>query len=593
MKIVLKPTVSRQASRRLAFAVLACAGLALALSACSPGSRTDTGTGDSGSGDSAIKPADLVLKGGKIVTVDDGNPEVEALAARDGMIVALGTSAEIAAYIGDNTEVIELEGQLAVPGFIEGHGHFMSLGDAKIQLDLRSANSWQDILDQVARAAAEAAPGEWIRGRGWHQEKWTGTPQPNVEGFPVHASLSALTPDNPVLLTHASGHALFANAKAMALAGVDATTPDPPGGEILKDTQGQPMGLFRETAEELIHNALSSSSEDEGRKMAQLASEECLAKGITSFQDAGSSFDEVALLRQLADEGELGVRLWMMIRASNEALAANLAAAKTVAEGDSHFAVGGIKLSIDGALGSRGAWLLEPYSDSPASTGLNLVPVDVAQETAELAIEHGVQLCIHAIGDRANREVLDLFEGAFAAHPDKKDLRWRVEHAQHLHLDDIPRFVELGVIASMQSVHCTSDGPWVPDRLGDQRSEEGAYVWQKLMQSGAVVMNGTDVPVEDVDPIANFHSAVTRLMSNGSQFYPDQKMSRMEALKSATANAAYGVFEEHLKGSLEVGKLADITVLSKDIMTVPDDEISTASVVFTIVGGKVAYRHTS
>ncbi|MEM7355957.1 MAG: amidohydrolase [Acidobacteriota bacterium] len=540
-----------------------------------------------------VEPADLVLRGGKIVTVDEANPEVEALAARDGVIIALGTSAEIEAYVGEGTEVVDLAGQLAVPGFIEGHGHFMSLGDARIQLDLRQATTWQDIVDQVAAAAAAAAPGEWIRGRGWHQDKWQAAPEPNVEGFPVHAGLSAVSPDNPVLLTHASGHAAFANAKAMELAGVDASTPDPPGGEILKDADGQPMGLFRETAEELLHAARSrdsQASDSESRKKAKLASDECLAKGVTSFQDAGSSFAEVEFLRGYAEEGELGVRLWMMIRASNEELAEKMAAAKTRAVGDSHFAVGGIKLSIDGALGSRGAWLLEPYTDSPESTGLNLVPVDVARETADLAIEHGVQLCIHAIGDRANREVLDLYEEVFAAYPDKTGLRWRVEHAQHLHLEDIPRFVDLGVIASMQTVHCTSDGPWVPDRLGDQRTEEGAYVWQKLMGSGAVVMNGTDVPVEDIDPLANFHSAVTRQMPDGSIFYGEQRMTRMEALEATTLSAAYGAFEEELKGSLEVGKLADITVLSKDILTVPEDEIRTTDVVYTIVGGQIAYR---
>ncbi|MEM7582504.1 MAG: amidohydrolase [Acidobacteriota bacterium] len=579
MKIVSTPTCLGPATRM----PVACAILLIAVIL----------TGCDTSVEPVVESADLVLRGGKIVTVDDSNPEVSALAARNGMIIALGSDEEVAAFIGDATEVIELEGQLAIPGFIEGHGHFLSLGDAKIQLDLRFADSWQDILDQVAAAAAEAAPGEWIRGRGWHQDKWSSVPEPNVEGFPIHASLSELTPHNPVLLTHASGHAVFVNAKAMQLAGVDALTPDPQGGEILKDAQGRPMGLFREEAESLIQAARTAASDSEGRKKAQLATEECLTKGVTSFQDAGTSFEEIALLRQLADEGKLGVRLWMMIRDSNEALAANLASVKTFAKGNSHFAVGGVKLSIDGALGSRGAWLLEPYTDSPASTGLNLIPLESARETAEMAIEHGVQLCIHAIGDRANREVLDLFAETFAAHPDKQDLRWRIEHAQHLNLDDIPRFVELGVIASMQTVHCTSDGPWVPDRIGDQRSEDGAYVWQKLMQSGAVVMNGTDVPVEDIDPIANFHSAVTRLMSNGLRFYPDQKMTRMEALRSTTANAAYGVFEEHLKGTLEVGKLADVTVLSKDIMTVPEDEILTASVVATIVGGKVAYRSSS
>ena len=574
MGIVSKLTVSSAG-----FLPAGCLFLAfLGLGGCEPG----------GGGE---EPADLVLLGGKIVTVDDANPQVEALAARGGRIVAVGSDAAIRAYVGEGTEVLELEGRLAVPGFIEGHGHFMGLGDSKIQLDLRAATVWQDVVDQVAAAVAEASPGDWIRGRGWHQDKWSAVPEPNIEGFPLHETLSAVSPENPVLLTHASGHALFANAKAMDLAGVDGETPDPQGGEILKDAAGNPMGLFRETAQDLIHAARSDQPlADEGRRMARLASEECLTKGVTSFQDAGSSFETVDFLRRLAAEGELGVRLWMMIRDSNEALAEKLAAAKTKAVGDSHFAVGGIKLSIDGALGARGAWLLEPYSDSPGSTGLNLVPVEVARETAELAIEHGVQLCIHAIGDRANREVLDLFAETFAAHPDKRGLRWRIEHAQHLHPDDIPRFVELDVIASMQTVHCTSDGPWVPDRLGDQRSEEGAYVWQKLLRSGATIMNGTDAPVEDVDPIANFRSAVTRQLSDGSLFYPEQRMGRMEALRATTLNAAYGAFEEDLKGSLEVGKLADVTVLSKDIMTIAEEDIPTAGVVYTIVGGEVAFR---
>ena len=572
----------RKVSNPTATALLLACLTAAGLTACGPGTS-----------EPEVPPADLVLLGGKIVTVDDAGRVVEALAARGGKIVALGTRAEVEPHAGDGTEVIELEGRLAIPGFIEGHGHFLSLGDSRIQLDLTTAGNWNGIVDQVAAAAAAAAPGEWIRGRGWHQDKWDAAPEPAVEGFPVHDSLSAVSPDNPVHLTHASGHALFANAKAMELAGIGSATADPPGGEILRDAKGRATGLFRETAEDLIHRARSADGvtpPEELRRMARLASDECLAKGVTSFQDAGSDFGEIEFLRGLADEGALGVRLWMMIRDSNEALRENLAAAKTSAGDNGHFAVGGIKLSIDGALGARGAWLLEPYSDSPESTGLNLVPLDVAVETAELAIEHGVQLCIHAIGDRGNREVLDLFEATFAAHPDKTDLRWRVEHAQHLHLAEIPRFAELGVIASMQSVHCTSDGPWVPDRLGEQRSEEGAYVWRKLIESGATVMNGTDVPVEDVDPIANFHSAVTRLMRTGEAFYPDQVMSREEALASYTKHAAYGAFEESIKGTLEVGKLADVVVLSKDILTVPEDEISGARVLYTIVGGEVAYR---
>ncbi len=258
--------------------------------------------------------------------------------------------------------------------------------------------------------------------------------------------------------------------------------------------------------------------------------------------------------------------------------------------GKGHLTVRAIKRSIDGALGSRGAWLLEPYSDKPDSTGLNTTSVDDITKTAELALKHGYQLCVHAIGDRANRETLNIFEAAFKANPDKKDLRWRVEHAQHLNPSDIPRFGALGVIASMQGIHCTSDAPYVLARLGAQRAEEGAYVWQKLMKSGAVIANGTDAPVEDVDPIPSFHASVSRKLKDGSVFYGDERMSRMEALKSYTINGAFAAFEEGSKGSLTAGKYADIVVLSKDIMTIPEDEIPSAQVMYTIVGGKVRYK---
>jgi hypothetical protein len=541
----------------------------------------------------APEAADLVLLNGKIVTVDESVPQVEALAARDGLIVAVGTTAEIERYAGPDTERIDLEGRLGVPGFIEGHGHFLGVGDSRIQLDLRAAGTWDEIVARVAAAAAEAEPGAWIRGRGWHQDKWDAVPEPAVEGFPVHDSLSAASPENPVLLTHASGHALFANARAMELAGVDASTPDPPGGEILRGPDGRPTGLFRENAEELIHAARGGGEGlAEVRKMVELASVECLAKGVTSFQDAGTSFEDVALLRQVADEA-LGIRLWMMVRDSNEELAAGIGALRDETRGDRRLTVGGIKVSVDGALGSRGAWLLEPYTDKPDWTGLETVPMESVRETAEIAVDHGVQLCIHAIGDRANREVLDVYEETFAAHPDKTDLRWRIEHAQHLHPDDIPRFGELGVIASVQTVHCTSDGPWVPDRIGDRRAEEGAYVWRKLIETGAHVLNGTDVPVEDVSPIANFHAAVSRRLPDGSRFYPDQVLGREEALRTATLDAAWGVFEEDVKGSLSAGKLADVVVLSNDILTIAEDDIPATRVDLTILGGEVVYRRSS
>jgi predicted amidohydrolase YtcJ len=285
------------------------------------------------------------------------------------------------------------------------------------------------------------------------------------------------------------------------------------------------------------------------------------------------------------------VRLWMMIRAANADLMRNVDAYRVVGYGNNQLTVRAIKVTADGALGSRGAWLLEPYTDKPDSTGLTPAAVQTLPETAQIAVDHGMQLCVHAIGDRANREVLNIYETAFRKNNrNGRDLRWRIEHAQHISAADIPRFGQLGVIASMQTNHCTSDGTWVPDRLGAARSEEGAYVWQKLMKSGAIVNNGTDAPVENVDPIPNYYSAVTRMLSNGQAFYPDQRMSRMEALKAYTLQNAIAAFEEDIKGSLTLGKLADITVLTKDITTVPDEEIKSAKVAYTIIGGKVVYR---
>jgi predicted amidohydrolase YtcJ len=537
----------------------------------------------------AEEPADLVLRGGKIVTVDDSKPEAEAVAIRGGTFVAVGTNQEIEPYVGASTEVIELDGKLAIPGFIEGHGHFMGVGRAQMQLDLMGTKNWDEIVAMVAEAVEKAEPGEWIHGRGWHQEKWDKTPEPNVDGLPLHHSLSEVSPDNPVLLRHASGHATIANAKAMELGSVTKDTRPPSGGEIVRDAKGNPIGVFRETASGLVSPS-SDWNETTATKQALLAAEECLSKGITSFQDAGSSARTIDLFRKLVNEEKMGVRLWVMISGSNEDLPEILPKYTIINEGDSHLTVRAIKKGIDGALGPHGAWLLEPYTDLPTSTGLNTTRVEGITETARLAIENGFQLCVHAIGDRANRETLDIYESAFKEHPDKTDLRWRIEHSQHLHPDDIPRFGELGVIAAMQGIHCTSDGPWVPIRLGEKRAEEGAYVWQKLMATGAVVTNGTDAPVEDVDPIASYYATVSRKFEDGTVFYPDQKMSREEALKSYTLSNAFAAFEEDIKGSITIGKLGDITVLSKDIMTIPEDEIPTTEVLYTIVGGKVMYK---
>ena len=543
-----------------------------------------------------VEPADVVLRGGKVATVDDAGTEAEAIAVSGYSVVAVGSDDEIDRYIGPDTEVIDLEGRLVVPGFIEGHGHFTSLGRAMMILDLTTARTWDEIVDLVAEAVAEAEPGEWIYGRGWHQEKWDSVPEPNVDGVPLHDSLSAVSPDNPVSLGHASGHASFVNGLALELAGIDARTPDPAGGTIVRSASGRATGLLRETAQRLMGAARTEEErtaeeiEAEFREIVRLAGEEALSKGVTSFHDAGVSFSTIDRFREMADAGELPIRIYAMVRReSNETMAARLPEYRLVPEGNDFLSVRSIKRQIDGALGAHGAWLLEPYEDHD-SVGLVLETVEDIERTAEIAFEHGFQVNTHAIGDRANREVLDLYERTFAADPSRTDLRWRIEHAQHIHPDDIARFAELGVVAAMQGIHCTSDAPWVYRRLGEQRAAEGAYVWRDLIESGAVIGNGTDVPVEDIDPIASFYATVSRRLADGSVFFADQRMTRMEALRSYTVNNAYAAFEEHLKGSLEPGKLADIVVLSQDILTVEEDAIPETRVDLTMVGGDIRYR---
>lgn len=543
--------------------------------------------------------ADLVLMGGKVATVDPQKPTAQAVACRGDKIIAVGSDDELKALIGPNTKVIKLNGKFVMPGFIEGHGHFTGLGQSMMMLDLRNAKSWDDIVEQVRVAAEKAKPGEWITGRGWHQEKWTKKPEPNVDGYPVHTSLSKVSPKNPVYLWHASGHMSFANAEAMRLANITAETKPPAGGEIPRGADGQPIGVFRETAMGLIGRAQAAAernqSDDERRanllKAIQLASEECLKKGVTSFQDAGSSFETIDVFRQLADQGKLPLRLWVMVRDENSRMEQKLPQYRVIGAGNNHLTVRGIKRAIDGALGPHGAWLLEPYEDMPGSAGLNTSSIDSIRETARLALKHNYQLCVHAIGDRANRETLNIYEDAFRSDPNDVDRRWRIEHAQHLHPNDIPRFKKLGVIASMQGIHCTSDAVFVLRRLGPRRAEQGAYVWRKLLESGAIVTNGTDTPVEDVSPLDSYYATVTRKLNGGPTFFPEQKMTREEALRSYTLDCAFSAFEEGIKGTLEPGKLADITVLSRDILTCPGDDIRTAKVVYTIVGGKI--RHSA
>ena len=547
-----------------------------------------------------VAPADLVLTNGRIITMDDARPEGEAIAMTAGKVTYVGTGVDIMRYIGKKTEVIDLNGALAMPGFIEGHGHFTGIGEAKLGLELMHTKSWDEIVAMVGEAAKKARPGQWIVGRGWHQEKWNAAPQPNVEGFPLHASLDAVSPDNPVVLTHASGHASFVNGLALKLSNITRDTPNPSGGEILKDQDGNPTGLLRERASGLVKRGAgepaptAAERAERSLRVIELADQELSQKGITTFHDAGTGTATIDAYKAAIAAGKLKTRMYVMIEGSPAMLAANLDKYRMIEGLDDHLTVRSIKVHFDGALGSRGAWMLEPYTDKPDSSGLNTAPIPDVKATAKLAIDHNFQLNTHAIGDRANREILNIYEEAFknaGLNADgMKARRWRVEHAQHISAQDIPRFGEMGVIASMQTVHCTSDAPYVLARLGPKRAEEGAYVWQKLMKTGAIVTDGTDAPVEDVDPIPNYYAAVTRKLADGTVFFGDQKMSRMEALRAYTVNNAIAAFEENIKGSLSTGKLADITVLSKDITKVPDEEIKSAKVLYTIVGGKIVYK---
>ncbi len=544
--------------------------------------------------------ADLVIHNGTIYTVSEAQPQAEAVAVVDGKIAFVGSSADAEAWINEETEVLDLAGKTMTPGLIEGHAHFLGIGENKMNLDLLAVRSFEEIADMVAQAAAEARPGVWITGRGWHQDKWDSLPGKMLHGFPAHDLLSAAAPDNPVYLRHASGHAAIANQRAMELAGVmnikqeGAQLGEVAGGEVFRDELGNPTGVFNENAMGLVTQHIPTRTLESYLRAAELAMDECLAHGITSFHDAGITQDVVQLYKQLAEEGKLRVRLYAMLSGRDSTLLQEYyEKGPEIGLGNDFLTLRSIKLYTDGALGSRGAWLLKEYSDMPGEYGHETTPVPVIGEIAKQGLQYGFQVCSHAIGDRANREVLNQYEAAIEQFPDKaEDHRYRIEHAQHISGADIPRFGELGVIPAMQAVHMASDRPWAIERLGKDRIEEGAYVWRKLIDSGAIIINGTDAPVEPVDPLASFYASVARKTLKGMPeggYEPGQRMSREEALKTYTWNAAYGAFEEEIKGSIEVGKLADFTVFSQDIMQVPEEEILTTEVDYTIVDGKVAY----
>ena len=542
----------------------------------------------------ASEQADLVINNGTIYTMDDFNPLAEAVAIRDGKIIAVGSQYAMELFIGNQTKVLDLNGKTMVPGLIEGHGHFMGLGYAKMRLDLSTVNSYDELVDMVSDAVKEAKPDEWILGRGWHQSKWDSAPEPSVKGFQTHEKLSAVSPDNPVWLTHASGHAAFGNAKAMEIAGITAETEFGFGGEIIKDFRGNPTGVFNERAQGLMSKHIVSKDEGSSQRALELAVQACLENGITSFQDAGAGSSSIEAFREGLNTATLRVRLYVMLTSRNpELLKTWYKKGPEIGTGNNFLTIRSIKLNADGALGSRGAWLLDEYTDRPGHFGMATQSMDYVYEVSRDGLANKFQVNTHAIGDRTNREVLDQYEKVFKANPDlAQDHRWRIEHAQHIDPADIPRFGELGVLPSIQGIHMSSDRPWAIERLGKKRIVESAYVWRDLIDHGAILINGSDVPVEPIDPITSFYASTTRQTLNGKPkggYEPRQKMTRLEALKSYTINAAYGAFEEDIKGSITVGKYADFTVFSQNIITVPDDQILNTKVTHTIVNGIIEY----
>lgn len=544
-------------------------------------------------------PADLIIKGGTIYTVESENPTVEAVAVRADTIVYAGNLAGLSVYEGKNTNVLDLAGKTMTPGFIEGHGHFMGLGYSELNLDLMNVTSYEEMVEKVKEAVAKAQPGQWIIGRGWHQDKWTKKPEKLIKGFQTHHLLSEASPDNPVFLSHASGHAGFANAKAMQLAGVNQLSVEKlsrnlgEGGEILLDELGNPTGLFNERAQYLITQHIPDNTDETDAQALELAIAASLRNGITSFHDAGVSRNNIELYRKFKAAGKLNTRLYVMLTGFDSKLLYEWFKKGPEIDTANLLTIRAVKLNCDGALGSRGAWLLEPYSDRPDFSGMATLSMDTVLKISRAGLKHGFQICSHAIGDRANKEILDRYEQAFSENPGKTNHRYRIEHAQHLHPNDIARFGKLGVIPAMQAIHLSSDRPWAIERLGEKRIKEGAYMWQSLLKSGAVIVNGTDVPVEPINPIASFFASVTRQTLKGEPaegYEPDEKMTRGQALRSYTLDAAYGAFEEKKKGSIKPGKLADFVVFSKDLMTIPDAEILSTEVVLTILGGKVLYE---
>jgi hypothetical protein len=530
-------------------------------------------------------PADLIVTNARIYTVDDGHPFVSALAVRDGKVQFVGSVREAMLLRGPATRVLDAEARTVIPGMVDAHAHLFGLGEFLRSIDLTDTRSFDEIVARVGARVREAPSGRWVIGRGWDQNKWGDT------RFPTHEALSRVSPNNPVVLTRIDGHALLANAATMRAAGVTAATKDLAGGRIERGANGEPTGVFIDNAMGLIDRVIPAMSHDEMRTAALAAVKESNRWGLVGLHDPGEPREVLDVFEELAKAGTFSLRVYAMISDDSAAIEHYFQRGPQSALYDAHLWIRAIKLYADGALGSRGAALLDPYTDDPKNSGLLKTTPEHLRDVSTRALQHGFQVATHAIGDRGNRVALDAYEAALKAVP-TVDHRFRIEHVQVLDHADVPRFAQLGVIPSMQAVHQTSDMYWAPTRLGYARTF-GAYAWRSLLNTGVIIPNGSDFPVERVNPLFSFHAAVSRQDDNSwppGGWFPEQKMTRDEALKSMTIWPAYAAFQEQTMGSLTPGKFADFVILDRDIMTIPDSEILGTNVLATYIGGRVVYE---
>jgi len=535
-------------------------------------------------------PADLILHRAKVVTVDEEFSIHEAVAVRGNKIVFVGSNEDVEKYMLPSTTVIDLEGQLVLPGLIDAHAHLHSLGEELTSLNVTGSTSYQEIIDSVAIRVQSTEPGEWIVGGRWDQNDW------EEKSFPVHDPLSDVSPENPVYLTRIDGNAAFANQKALELAGITKDTPDPVGGFIIRKETGEPTGVLVNRAMNLVSDNIPADSDEQVKQKFLKAVRSCLSVGLTSVHEAGIGPQHINLYKNLIDNGQLNMRVYAMLGEEKDLpldmdLAAFFKKHRIEEYGRHMLSVRSIKLYFDGALGSRGAAFFQPYEDDPENTGLLRITPEYITAISQAALEAGMSVNTHCIGIRGNRLCLEAYEKALQKNP-APGHRFRIEHAQIIELQDVEKFASLGIIPAMQPTHCTSDMYFVEDRVGTERAK-GAYVWRWFIDAGLVIPCGSDFPVESNNPLLGIYAAITRQDRNGwpeNGWFPEQRMTIEEAIKGFTIWAAYSAFQEDVLGSIESGKYADFTVLDKDILEIAPEEILTTKTTYTIVAGKIRYR---